>query len=135
MRMATNSAVKIETCGSWYFFVRLLSCGTTNAALTPSIVMDPSVYTQILWLYLLLISSLAVACKVRGLSEFRSPATSNSTRAPSTTQGGYGWLGLRAARCPSTPAARTKSWVKSRKGTQNRAVAGPPEVAQHLHTS
>ena len=127
IRMATNSAVNIDTWGSWYFLVRLLSCGTSNAAPTPSVVKDPSVYTQTQWLYLLLINSLAVACKIRGLSDFRSPATSNSTRAPSTTQGGYGWIGLRAAPCPSTPAARTQSRVKSRKGTQNRAVAGPPK--------
>ena len=46
MKMATNSAVKIETCGNWYFFVRLLSCGTTNASPILSVVMDPSVYTH-----------------------------------------------------------------------------------------
>ena len=45
-KMATNSAVKMETCGNWYFLVRLLSCGTKNAAPTPSVVMDPSVYTH-----------------------------------------------------------------------------------------
>ena len=35
MKMATNSAVKIETCRNWYFFVGLRSCGTKNAAPTP----------------------------------------------------------------------------------------------------
>ena len=78
IRMASNSAVKIDTRGSWYFLVTLPSCGTTNAAPTPSVVMDPSVYTQIERLYWLLISSLAVICKIRGLSDFRSPAISNS---------------------------------------------------------
>ena len=82
MRMATNSTVEIETCVGWYFFVQLLSCGTTNAAPTPSVVTDPSVYTQIQCLYLLLISSLAVTCKIRGLSDLRRPAISNSIRAP-----------------------------------------------------
>ena len=118
IRMATNSAVNIDTWGSWYFLVRLLSCGTTNAAPTPSVIMDPSVFTQIQWLYWLLISSLAVACKIRGLSDFRSPATSNSTRAPSTTQGGYGWTGLRD---PKSSLARIdKRTVRTARNTRYR---------------
>ena len=56
IKMATKSAVKIETCGNWFLFlfcflVRLLSCGTTNAVPISSVVMDPSVYTHRKLLY------------------------------------------------------------------------------------
>ena len=88
--MATNSAVNIDTWDSWYFLVRLLSCGTTNTAPTPYVVMDPSVYTQIQWLYWLLISSLAAACKIRGLSDLRAPPPPTQPALPPRPKAGTG---------------------------------------------